>query len=162
LKARQSRPAALGEQNYRQLTPCGDLKQAILLCVVAYALGAGENHVVVGHRHALPAVDLADPTDQAIGGSAGDQLIPRTPALLGGEEQRPVLDEGALVQEIREVLAGGAPPTLVALGDRLGPRRVQSDLMALTHRQEVRALATAHFGIRLGGWHHREIIAHSM
>ena len=130
--------------------------------MVAHALGAGENHVVVGHRHALLALDLTDPSDQAVGGSAGDQLLTRTPALLGGEEQRPVLDEGALVQEIREVLAGCATPELVALGDRLGPCRVQSGLVALTHRQEVRALATARFGIRLRGWRHREIIAHSM
>jgi uracil-DNA glycosylase len=34
--------------------------------------------------------------------------------------------------------------------------------MALAHRLEIRALAAGRFGIRLGGWRHREIIAHSM
>ena len=44
--------AALGEQHHRQPPPLGDLEQAVLLQVVAHALGAGEDRVVVGHRHA--------------------------------------------------------------------------------------------------------------
>ncbi len=52
-----------------------------------------------------------------------------------------------LVHEFREVLAGGAPPALVALGDRLGPGGVQTDLVTLTYRLEIRALARS---IRLG------------
>ena len=38
-------------------------------------LGAGQNHVVIGHRHAPLALDLNDPTDEAVGRSAGDQLL---------------------------------------------------------------------------------------
>ena len=139
-KARQSRPAtigmstspgppaaALGEQHDRQPAPLGDLEQAVLLEVVAHALRAGQDRVVVGHRHARAAVDLADARDQAVGGRARDQLLARAPALLGGEQQRAVLDEGVLVDELGEVLARRAPPALAASGDRVRARRVEAD-----------------------------------
>ena len=135
--------AALGEQHHRQPPPLGELEQAVLLGVVAHALRAGEHRVVVGHRHARPAVDLADAADEPVGGGARDQLLARAPALLGGEQQRPVLDERALVEQVGEVLARRAPAALVALRDRVGPRRVEADLVALAHRAQVRALAVA-------------------
>ena len=85
--------AALGEQHDRQPAPLGDLEQPVLLGVVAHPLRAGEHRVVVGHRHARAAVDLADARDEPVGGRARDQLLARAPALLRGEQQRPVLDE---------------------------------------------------------------------
>ena len=69
--------AALGEQHDRQPAPLGELEQAVLLHVVAHALGAGQDGVVVGHRHARLAVDGADARDEAVGGRAGDQLLAR-------------------------------------------------------------------------------------
>ena len=108
LKARQSSPAtigmstspgrpaaALGEQHHRQPAALGELEQAVLLLVAAHALGARQHRVVVGHRHAAHPIHLADSRDQAVGGRAGDQLLARATALLGGEQQRPVLDEAA-------------------------------------------------------------------
>ena len=133
--------AALGEQHDRQPAPLGDLEQAVLLRVVAHPLGAREHHVVVGHRHAAEAVDLADAGDEAVGGGARDQLLARAPALLRREQQRPVLDEAALVEQVVEVLARGAPPALVPARDRVGARRVEPDLVAVAHRREVRTLA---------------------
>ena len=60
--------------------------------------------------------------------SAGVRAISSSlvaPPLLGGEHQRPVLDERALVDEVGEVLAGGPAPALVALGDRVGAGLVE-------------------------------------
>ena len=138
--------AALGEQHHRQPPALGQLEQAVLLGVVAHPLGAGQHRVVVGHRHAAVAVDLADATHEPVGGGAGDQLLARASPLLGGEQQRPVLDERALVEQVGEVLARRAPPALVALGDRVRPRRVQADLVALAHGAQVRPLALARGG----------------
>ncbi len=50
----------------------------------------------------------------------------------------------------------------MALGDGFGTRGVQTDLVALAHRLEIRALDVVRSGIGLGRWRHREIIAHSM
>ena len=91
--------------------------------MVAHALRAREDHVVVGHDHAAPAVDLADAADEPVGGRARDQLLARAPALLRGEQQRPVLDERAVVDEVGEVLARGALAALVAARDRVRARR---------------------------------------
>ena len=131
--------AALGEQHHRQPAALGDLEQPVLLHVVAHALGAGQHGVVVGHRHARPSVDLADARDQAVGRRALDQLLARAPGLLGGEQQRAVLDVGALVDELGEVLASRAPATLAAPRDGLRPGGVEADGVALAHRLEVRA-----------------------
>ena len=137
VEARDDRPcprprapaAALGEQHDRQPPALGDLEQAVLLLVVAHPLGAGEHGVVVGHRHA--AARRRPRRRRATRPSAGVRAISssrRAPALLRGEQQRPVLDEGALVDEFGEVLARGAPALLAPPGDglRAGRRRVRS------------------------------------
>ena len=134
--------AALGEQHDRQPAALGDLEQPVLLEVVAHALRARQDGVVVGHRHAPAALDLADPADQAVRRRARDQLLARAPALLGGEQQRAVLDERPLVHELREVLARGAPAALAAARDRVRARRVEAERVALAHRLQVRAFAT--------------------
>ena len=102
--------------------------------MVAHALRAGEDGVVVGHHHARPAVDLADARRRARRRACARSAPRASAALLGGEQQRPVLDEGALVDEVGEVLARGAPPALAAARDRLGARRVEPDRVALAHR----------------------------
>ena len=135
--------AALGEQHHRQSPSLRELEQAVLLCVVAPALGTGEHHVVVGQRHARTAVDLAHAAHEPVGGGARDQLLAWASALLGGEQQRPILHERVRVEQVGDVLARRAVAALVALRDSVGPRRVQADLVALAHRAQVRALAVA-------------------
>ena len=95
------------------------------------ALGAGEDGVVVGEHRAGGAiaeelaVDPGGAADQPVGGGAGDQVVELAPAALGGDREAPVLDEGAGVDEVLEVLARGAAARRVALGDRVlgAPRR---------------------------------------
>ena len=162
LKARQSRPATIGMSTSPGRPPppsanstTGSRRRSAssnrrsFFMMTAHALGAGQHRVVVGHHHAPPALDLTDPTHQAVGGSAGDQILARAPALLGGEEERPILDESTLVDEVREVLASGAPPALMALGDGLSARAIQPARVTLAHRLEVGALAVAFRSARL-------------
>ncbi len=112
--------AALGEQHDGEAAVLGDLEQAVLLEVVSHPLGAGEHRVVVGHGDRGMAVDLADAGHQAVRRGAPDQLVLVAAGLLGGEDQRAVLDEGAGVEEVLEVLAGRAAVLVVALLGRLG------------------------------------------
>jgi hypothetical protein len=64
-----SRPAAaaLGEQHHRQAHALGQLEHAVLLGVVAVALGTGQHGVVVGHHRAggpvLTHQRAVDPAD---------------------------------------------------------------------------------------------------
>ncbi len=90
--------AALREQHDWQSASLGELEQAVLLHVVAHALRARQDGVVVGHRDARASIDLADAADQPVGGGARDQLLAGATALLGREQQRPVLDVGVLVE----------------------------------------------------------------
>jgi hypothetical protein len=116
--------------------------------VVAHALRTRQDRVVIGHRDARPALDLADPGHQTVGWSACDQLLARAPPLLRGEQQRAVLDERARVHEVVEVLARRPPAELVASRHRLRAPGVEANGMALVHRPEVGALAAR---LRLGG-----------
>ena len=137
----RSSPASLREQHHRQPAALGDLEQPVLLLVAAHALGAGEHHVVIGHRYAAPAVGpRRHPPTRPSAGVRSDQLLARAAALLGGEQQRAVLDERTLVHELCEVLPGR--------GGRAGdvwrqPRdaRRRADVVALAYGPEIRALA---------------------
>ena len=82
-------------------------------------------------------VDVPDAGDQAVGGRALDQFLLGASLLLRGEDQRAVLDERPLVDEVVEVLSGGPVPPLVALCDRVGPRLVEPDRVALADRSEI-------------------------
>jgi len=107
--------------------------------VVAHPLRAREDHVVVGHRDDGPSVHLAEPADEAVRGRARDQLLARAPLLLGSEQQRPVLDEAALIQEVGQVLPGGPFARRVTALDGLLPCRVEPCRVTLEHRLKVRA-----------------------
>ncbi len=98
--------------------------------MVAHPLGAREHGVVVGHHDRVAAVDLADAADEAVGGGPRDQLLAGPPLLLGGEDQRAVLDERLWVDEVGEVLAGGPPAEVVALGDGVGAGGIECDCVA--------------------------------
>ena len=136
--------AALGEQHDRQPAPLGELEQAVLLGVVAHALRARQHGVVVGHRHARAAVDVADAADEPVGGRARDQLLARAPPLLGGEQQRAVLDEACPRRRSSARFSRAVRrPRSWRRATASGRGRVEADLVALAHRAQVGALAAA-------------------
>ncbi len=132
--------AALGEEDDREPLALGQLEEAVLLAVVLQALRAGEHSVVVRHDDDGVAVDGPGAADHPVGGGAGDELVELATPPLGGDHRGPVLDEAALVEEVGDVLAGGAlaaaPPSL----DGLGPGRVEPDLVPCPHLRQVGAL----------------------
>ena len=92
------------------------------------ALGAGEDRVVVGEDGAGAvllaeqlAVDAGGSGDQAVGRGPLEQLAHLAAAPLGGDREPAVLDEAPGVDQILDVLAGGAAAALVAALDGLGP-----------------------------------------
>ena len=111
------------------------------------ALGAGQHRVVVGEHGAGGslaeelAVDARGAADEAVGGGARDQVLELAAPALGGDREAPVLDEGAGVDEVGDVLARGAAAGGVAPLDRLGPRRVLGQRPARKHLVEVFAHA---------------------
>ena len=87
------------------------------------------------------AVHVSHTAHEPVGGCARDQLLAGAPALLGREQQRPVLHEGARVHELGEVLPRGPAPVLVTTCDGLLPGGVEADLMPLANRAQVGPLA---------------------
>ena len=111
------------------------------------ALGAGEHRVVVGEHRAggrLPAeqlaVDARRAGDQAVGGGARDQVVELAPAPLGGDREAAVLDEGAGIDEVGDVLAGGPAAGGVAALHGLGTRPVLGQRPALEDLGQILAL----------------------
>ena len=70
---------------------------------------------------------VARPGDQAVGRGVGDQILFRAPAALRGNGQRAVLDEAAGIDQVGDVLPGGAATSLVPLGDRCFAALVESE-----------------------------------
>ena len=144
----RSTTAALGEEHHRQAQALGELEEPILLGMVALALGAGEDHVVVRHHHAARrlrsealGVDGGDATDQPVGRGLGDQLRLGAAGPLGGIGEAAVLDQAPLVDEVRHVLPRRAQAEDVALGHALGPGGVgQRRLAGEELDQTVRSL----------------------
>ena len=60
-----------------------------------------------------------------------DQVLERAAPPLRRDHQRAVLDEGAGIAQVLDVLARGALTGLAPARDRLGPRRIESDRVAL-------------------------------
>ena len=109
------------------------------------ALRAREHGVVIGENDAargviveVLAVDGADASDHAVGGETANYLLERE-AGTGGEGEGTVLDEGAGVAEIVNVLAGGALLRAAAAGDGVGPVLVEGGGVALMDLSEVGA-----------------------
>ena len=138
--------AAFGEEHHRDPQLFGHLEQPILLAVVLRALRAGEHRVVVGHRHALggparPAeqftVHIADTTESPSAGVDADQILDIATAPLRRDHERSVLDEGAVVDQIIEVLASGAMVASMPTRDRLGAMLVEADRMPIEYLSQV-------------------------
>ena len=86
----------------------GDLEEPVLLAVVVEALRAGEDRVVVrGHGHGY-AVDRADAADEAVGRGLLAELLGAAALALRGDDERAVLDERTLVEQVGDVLPSGA------------------------------------------------------
>ena len=123
-------PAPFGEEHHRTAQPLGQLEQSILLAVVLEALGAGQHGVVVRQHHGRMATHVADTCHEPVARCALDQLFDASSSALGGERQRAVLDEGAVVAQVIDVLAGCALTARAPSGDGVGPLLVAADGMA--------------------------------
>ena len=139
--------AALGEEDGRQAHPLDQLEQPVLLAVAERALGPGQHRVVVGEHRAGGAlaeelaVDARGAGDEAVGRRARDQVVDLAAAALGGDREAPVLDEGAGVDEVGDVLARRAAAGRVAARDGLGAGRVLGQRPARQQLGQVLALA---------------------
>ena len=74
--------------------------------------------------------------------SAGVFLIRssmRAAPSLRGDHQRPVFDERSRIAQVLDIFARGALTGLAPARDRVGPRGVQSDRVALLHFRQVGA-----------------------
>ncbi|MDT4831994.1 hypothetical protein FQZ97_655290 [compost metagenome] len=114
--------------------------------MVHHPLGAGEYRVVIGDGHAarglvaeLRGVHRADAGHQAIRRALFDQFFQRAASALGGQGQGAVFDEAAGIQQVVEVLAGGALAGLAPPGDRLRAARIRGDGVAFERFGEVGA-----------------------
>ncbi len=110
-------------------------------------LGARQDRVVVGEDGAGAAVaeelpvDARRAADEAVRGGAVDQVLELAAAALGGDREAAVLDERAGVDEVGDVLAGGAAAGVVTAADRLRASRVLGPRAAAQELVEVLALA---------------------
>ncbi len=129
--------AALGKQHHRQAFSGGQLEDAVGLGMVAHALRSGQHGVVVGHDGGLGAPDGGQAGDQAVGRGVGDQVLFGAPAALGGDRQRAVLHEAAGVDQVGDVLPGGAATPRVPLGHRRRAALVAGEQVPVSDLVEV-------------------------
>ncbi len=130
---------ALGEDHHGQLLAAGQLEQAVGLAVVLDALGAGQDGVVVGHHRDRPAADRRGAHHQAVSRGPLDQVAERAAAALGGDGERPVLHEGPVVDQVSDVLPGGAAAAGVPPRGRVLPVGVRAHVVPLDRLVQIRA-----------------------
>ena len=141
--------AAFGEEDDGKAQALGELEHAILLAVVLEALRARQHGVVVRHARRTRAFCSSNrspltgptPATRPSAGRALDQILHGAPLPLRRDLQRAVLDEGARVAEIVDVLARRALPRLAPPRHRLGARRVEGHRVPLLHLGEIGAHA---------------------
>jgi len=152
-------PAALGKEHERQSQVFGHGEEAVLLAVVQLTLGAGEHRVVVrgdGDARCILAEGLApdrgEPAHESVGGSVADQIVEPAAATLGGDRECPVLDEGALVDQVGDVCTRGALSLRCAPCHGVGSRGVEREVASFTPPREIGALAgVRRAAVRSGG-----------
>ena len=134
----RSSAATLGEEHGRQAHAFDQLEEAVLLAVAERALGACEHRVVVGQDGTggvvvaeEVAVDARRARHQPVARGAGDQVGKVAAVALGGDREASVLDERIRVDEIGDVLPGGAAVAGAPAFDRVGPGRVLGQRPAL-------------------------------
>ena len=141
--------AALGEEHRRQPHPLDQLEEAVLLAVAERPLGAGEHRVVVGENGAGAAlaeevaVDPRRAADKPVSGRARDQVVELAPPALRGDREAAVLDEGAGVDEVVDVLPSGPATRLMAPLHGIRPRLVTGQRLPPPQLGEIVALPTA-------------------
>ena len=131
------------EEHDRELLALGELEQTILLLVVPQALRPREDGVVVRHRDDAAPGDASDTADETVGGCTREQLLDRASPTLSGDDERRVLDERALVEQVRDVLTRGASTAGVPPVDGLGAPVVEHQLVTLEDLREVRRVPCA-------------------
>ena len=85
------------------------------------------------------------------GRSAFDQILNRASATLSGDHGWAVPYERTFVDEIGDVLPGGAPPDGPPLFDRLGPRRIEPQHETRLHFGQVRTNPSKILLVHCGG-----------
>ena len=163
-------PAAttFGEKHDRQAELLGQLEQPILLAVVLRALGSGKHGVVVRHRNALACafvskqipVDVSDTGNKSVARCVLDQIGQVTSPTLRGDDERPVLDQAPLIDEVSNVLPRCAPPSPSALRHSVRSRRVEPTLMALDDFGQIGPVETGRQRQRRGNirWRQRCVV----
>ncbi|MGX1040664.1 hypothetical protein AB7M41_000370 [Bradyrhizobium diazoefficiens] len=138
--------AALGVEHQRHAPVFCQRQHAVDLLVVHVALRAREHGVVIGHddaaralRAELLAIDGRNAHDEAVGRRVLDEVVELAPAALGRDREAAVLHEGAVVDELRDVLAGGALVGVAAALDRGRPVRIERVGLARDQLGEIRA-----------------------
>ncbi len=112
--------------------------------MVHRALGASEHGVVVRHDDAPRAcvakersVHSTDARDHAIGRSPSDQVFDGSTPSLSREDQRAVLDECSVIDEVCDVLARGPLTGLSTLRNGFRPILVETKRVAIDHLCEI-------------------------
>ena len=105
--------------------------------MVPHALCPREHGVVVRHRDDLPPVHRADTADEAVGRCALDELLERAAPALSGDDERCVLHEAAVVDEVGNVLACGPAAGRVAPLDGVGSAIVTPHGVSFEHLGQV-------------------------
>ena len=131
---------SFGEEDDGHEPVLGELEQPVLLLVAEDPLGAGKDRVVVRHRHDRAMVHRAHAADEAVGGRALDELLERAARALRGHDQRPVLEERSLVDQIGDVLPRRAPARVVTPSDGVRPAAIVSALVPVDHLGEIGTL----------------------
>jgi hypothetical protein len=126
IRVARTAAAPLGVHHDWQALAPRDVDDAIEFLVVEKALGAGQHGVVVNHDRRLAGggaellgVDRGETGDHAVGGRVAAQVGQAVPLPLGGDGQLTVLDKGAGVAQIGEVLTSRAVPPGAASGHGL-------------------------------------------
>ena len=122
--------ATLGQQHDGQPLAFRQHEEPVLLAVVLVPLRAGQHHVVVRRHDDRVAVDAGDAADQAVGRGVADEVVEVAATPLSRNRERPVLDEGSGIDEVGQVLTGGALTASVAAANCVGPGRVPPELVA--------------------------------
>ena len=138
--------AALGEEHHRQAPVPRQLHHPVLLVVIEMPLRTGQYGVVVVHDHRLGGlvveqgtVDGTDPGDHPVGGGVVDEVLDGAARALSGDDPGAVLDPGTFIDEMVEVLSGGAMAGLASPGHRVGPAVVQHDVVTFEDLGQIGA-----------------------
>src|SRR5262249_24372827 len=138
--------AAFGEKHDGQLRLVRDFEHPILLTMVLLTLGSGQDRVVIRHQDALSlgafeqiTVNSPDASDHAVGRRVLDQVLNGAPSTLSGDDDWTVLDEGAWIAEVFDILARGSLSGLSSSRDGFGAGIVEADRVAVERFRQIRA-----------------------